>query len=648
MVISFLSSFIIPVVLSLLITPWVMKFARWVNAVDTPGGRKIHKTVTPRLGGLAILGSIGITLVLILLLFPDLFNGIREYQTQTSVFAVSFLIIFLLGFWDDLSPLKPGIKFGVQFLVAGLVYFAGFKISIVMNPLGGALNVEMIDFPLTVLWIVGVTNAFNLIDGLDGLASGVATIACVSIFSLTALAGNISTAMLALVFAGALVGFLRYNFSPAKIFLGDSGSLMIGFALALLSIQGTSKIPTSFALLFPMLVLGLPITDTLVSMIRRFMGGDQLDTTASKISKPGDSIIDKLNRMFTPDNSHIHHQLISMGLTHRNTVILLYFVSALFALSAIVITQIDTFERSVGITLICGLAIFLGIKKLHHREIAIINSKVMLPIYERLVLNKGTFLSLIDLTFIAIAFSLSYKLIYNINPSAIEFQNFNHILIIVLSVQLFTFWISGLYRETLRQIGIGNALKITASVIYAVLFTAAALLVWGSFSFTSGIQLLVLDFYFLLTFILGMRIAYQALSYRFHRNKKSGNNILIYGANENGTMILHKINNSPNSNFKVLGFLDDNPNLEGKSIYGYPIFGSHWKLSKTLRNAKVDYIFICEQDIKPENLNRLKKQADAKGIKIKRLQISLKSIISDFPDSSNISTEINEAHISHT
>lgn len=628
MITAFVSSFIIPVLLALLITPWVIKFAIWIKAVDMPGGRKIHKTVTPRLGGLAIISSIAISLGIIYLLFPDLFDGIRQQTRQIGIIVISFFSIFLLGFWDDIKPLKPGIKFGVQFVVAALIYFAGFKISNITNPLGaGMLNVEMIDFPLTLLWIVGVTNAFNLIDGLDGLASGVATIACVSIFTLAALGGELWAAILALVMAGALVGFLRYNFSPAKIFLGDSGSLFIGLALALMSIQSTTKISTGFALLFPMLVLGLPITDTLISMLRRFLGSYLPD----KSDNNRQTVLGKLHRMFTPDSSHIHHQLISLGLTHRNTVILLYFISAFFAMAAIIITQVDTFEKSVGITLTCALAIFLGIKKLRYREIAIFNNGMMLPVYERLILNQVTFLSLIDLAFIAVSFIFSYQLVFNFNPG-VSSTIFNEILVIILPIQLLTFWMTGLYRDSIRQMGIGNAIRITGSVFYAVVLAAVSLFLVGTFSFTAGLQLLVLDFYFLLSFILGIRIAYQALSYWFHRNKKSGKNVLIYGANENGTMILHKINNSVNSNLKVLGFLDDNPDMEGKLMYGYPILGGHWKLPKTLRNERVDYIFICEQDIKPENYNRLKHHALAKGIKIQRLQINLKSILPDSTD----------------
>ncbi len=644
MIFEFITIFIIPVLLSLAVTPWVIKFALHINAVDAPGGRKIHSKVTPRLGGIAILISIVCSLLILFILFPALFNDLQDHPLRLGIIGACFGAVFLLGFWDDLTPLKPGLKFGIQFIIAGLIYFAGFKISNITNPIGtGMLNVEMIDFPLTVIWIVGITNAFNLIDGLDGLASGVATIACISIFTVSALAGEIITAVSALVMAGALVGFLRYNFSPANIFLGDSGSLIIGFGLAILSIHSTTKISTGFALLFPMLVLGLPIADTLISMLRRFLGG----FLPEQESQEQQSIRGKIYRMFTPDSAHIHHQLLSLGLTHRNTVILLYVVSSCFAIAAFATTQINTFKPFIILSFLLIGALFVGIKKLRYREIAIFNNGIMLPFYERWILSRITFLSLIDLTFIALSFSLSYKLIHSINPASIGFMQFEKTLIIILSLQLFTFWASGLYRETIKQMGIGNALRITGSVTYAVILTAIVLFVADIFPLESGIQFLLLDFYFLLTCTLGIRIAYQVFSYWFHKDKKTGENVLIYGANESGTMILHKITNSPRTNFKIVGFLDDNPHLEGKYIYGYPILGGHWKLMKILQTMKVDYILICEDDIKPENFNRLKTQAHTKGVKIKRLQIRLKNILPESTDQNSILSHINEQSITY-
>jgi hypothetical protein len=338
------------------------------------------------------------------------------------------------------------------------------------------------------------------------------------------------------------------------------------------------------------------------------------------------SILNKINGMFTPDRSHIHHRLLSLGFTHRNSVLVLYIVSIFFAFFAFAITQVETIEKSYTIALLVGFVLFLGVKKLRYREIAILNNGMIMPFFERWIIKRSTFLVLADLCFIALSFILSYTLIRSINSSFLEFVRFDMILLIVLAIQFTVLWTTGLYRETIRQIGIGNALRIISSVAYAVMATTFVLLVIDAIPLTSSFHLLILNFYFLLTCILGLRITWQALSYWFNRDKESGINVLIYGANENGTMILHKINNSPESNYKVLGFLDDDPELEGKFIYGYPIFGSHWQLAKPKFAVRVDTIFLCKQNIKPENFKRLSNLAQKKQIQVKRLDVKLRSI----------------------
>lgn len=636
MIRPFIISFLLPVILSLLVTPLVIRFAKIIGATDTPGERKVHSKEMPRIGGLGIFLSSVISIGVVIFLFPNLFTIVFEDIESTAILGFCFLSLFIMGFWDDLKSLSPEVKFGIQLLLAATIYFAGFKISNITNPLNmGVLNVEIIDFPLTILWIVGITNAFNLIDGLDGLTSGVATIACIAIFAVSAHSGQYVAAILSLIVAGALVGFLRYNFNPAKIFLGDSGSLIIGFALALLSIQSTAKLTTGFALLFPILVLALPITDTLVSMIRRLIGS-YLDRNPDGKSK---SLIRRLNTMFTPDKSHIHHRLLSMGLSHKSTVLVLYGVSIFFALSAYLYTQIETVERSAAIAVVLIGALFIGIKKLRYREMAILNNGLMMPFYEKWILNRSALIRLADIVFITASYSLSYVLVRSINPASVDLLNFENTLIVSLTVQFVTLWITGLYREKMNQFGIGNVLNILGSVAYAIGATAFVLSVMKVVPFTISVQFLILDFYFLLTFVLGFRMTYQALSFWFNRDKESGENVLIYGAGEDGTMLLHKIINSRKSGLKVIGFLDDDPQLERKIIYGYPILGGHWKLAKSEFCKKIDSILICDDKIKCENLKRLKEMAARQNITIKKLNVSLQEV-NDTGNKENGSVEV--------
>lgn len=621
MILTFAALFLIPLLLSLLLTPLAIRMAVRVGAVDRPGGRKIHAKITPRMGGAAVFGSVILSAGLLIILLPEGMSTDGSVSLYPALLLLFSLVsIFLLGLWDDLKPLRPGLKFGVQLLLASLVYLAGFRISDITNPLGaGMLDVEILDFPLTLLWIVGITNAFNLIDGLDGLAAGVASIALLTIATISLLENDPVTAMPALILAGSLIGFLKYNFNPARIFLGDSGSLFIGFSLALLSIQSTTKISTGFALLFPLLVLILPITDTLLSMARRFLVHYLPDRPKGEKR----TLREILYGMFTPDRSHIHHQLISLGLTHRNTVLLLYGCSAFFAAGGILYIRMEETETSLALSLLLGTALIGGVRRLRYHEISILNNGLFLPVYERWILNRTTFLGLTDLGSIAVSLWLSDRLVAMAATGGTPI--FHNHFIPLLTLQLAILWATGLYREKIRSMGIGNAVRITAMAGWAVLAAGTLLALTGAPT-DSVLPFMIHDFYFLLTSILGIRLTWQALGFWFHRNKKSGESVLIYGANENGTMLMHKINHSLVSPYRVVGFLDDNPDLEGKRIYGYPILGGHWRLPRILQQEKVDTILICEEQIRPEDLKRIRSIARDKQIRIKRLQLQMKTL----------------------
>ena len=298
--------------LSLLCTPIVQKFAFWIGAVDQPGPRKVHTEPIARMGGLSIYIAFVLTYVAVVV-FTD--------AVATNVgFALVFGggIMSLVGMLDDRFQLTPFWKLIGQTLAAVVAMYFGLKVEIITVPLTHhVIELGWFGIPITILWIVGLTNAINLIDGLDGLASGVSAIASLAIFFVSLMMGNVMIALMALILIGAILGFLRYNFHPAKIFMGDTGALFLGFSLSAMSLLELKQ-ATLVSFIIPILILGIPITDTFYAMIRR-----------------------KLNRqsIVSADKNHLHHRLLSLGFTHRNAVLVIYGISTLFACLAIFLSQ---------------------------------------------------------------------------------------------------------------------------------------------------------------------------------------------------------------------------------------------------------------------------------------------------------------------
>lgn len=312
---TYLVAFSLALLTALLLTPVVRWSAFRFGLVDEgTEARKVHTRPIPRLGGIAIV--IAYFMPVIGLLFIE--NRISDAY-WTDMYRVVGLIggaglVVALGLADDLYNLSAKVKLAAQVAIAVGVYFLGFEIGQFATPFGFTLQLGWLALPVTVLWIVGVMNAINLIDGLDGLAGGISLFAVVTLFVLAILRGNVVIGLTAASLAGALIGFLRYNFNPASIFMGDSGSLFLGFVLSVTAIWGSAKSSTVVALMIPILALGLPLFDTTVAILRRFLGGKGI---------------------FSADRGHIHHRLLDLGLTHKQVVLVLYGVSITFTALAL-------------------------------------------------------------------------------------------------------------------------------------------------------------------------------------------------------------------------------------------------------------------------------------------------------------------------
>lgn len=293
--------------ITVLITPWIKKFAISSGLLDIPSQRSHHKNPTPRLGGIGIYLGVTITTVLTIPISTPLLG---------LLFGSTFILI--LGIIDDIKPLPPLVKLLGQLCVACFAYSMDIQIQWLSSPFEGMIMLEWLSLPLTLFWIVGMINAINLLDGLDGLAGGICGISA-SILSLVAyFTGQFNIMIVCLILLGSCLGFLRYNFSNAQVFMGDSGSMFLGYSLACISIIGVLKSTVAFSFLVPIFIFAVPLSDTLFSIIRR---------------------IKKKQAIFKADNGHFHHRLVDIGLTPTQTTKLAYLISIILGLLAVMMSQ---------------------------------------------------------------------------------------------------------------------------------------------------------------------------------------------------------------------------------------------------------------------------------------------------------------------
>ncbi len=314
-------------------TPLARAFACKVGAIDVPKDkRRVHTHPIPRMGGLAIFFGFLVSV----LLYADI-------DRQVQGLLLGSVLIFTLGMVDDIIPLPAWFKFIVQIVAAWISVAHGIKLEMISNPLFTSesefLNFGSLSIPITIIWIVGITNSVNLIDGLDGLAVGVSAISSMSMLVIELVLGQINVVVILAALVGACIGFMPYNFNPARIFMGDSGALLLGYVLANISIMGLLKFYTVISFTVPLLALGLPIFDTLFAIVRRVVKGQ--------------------NPM-SPDRGHFHHRLIDMGLSQKQAVAVLYSISAVLGLAAVLIST-NAEMRALILVIAFSAAIAIGV-----------------------------------------------------------------------------------------------------------------------------------------------------------------------------------------------------------------------------------------------------------------------------------------------
>ena len=322
----------------------VRERARHAGLFDPVDDRKVHGDQIPRVGGVAIFWAVAITLLGLMMIFGEKALGIAG--RDLAVICAGAAAIHGIGLWDDVRPMRARWKFLAQIAIAVGVYYAGVRVTSLSLPFAGTVELSTgVGILFTIFWLVGITNAFNLIDGLDGLASGAAMFALTTMFVVATINGQSGAALLTIVLAGATLGFLFFNFPPASIFLGDSGSLFLGFMLAGVGLLSSQKSQTVVAVAIPVVSLGLPVLDTLLAIVRRFLRGQPI---------------------FTADRGHIHHRLLGLGHSPRKVALLLYGACAILGLAGMLMVNDSGYVALILVLM--GLGVGFAIQRMRFHE----------------------------------------------------------------------------------------------------------------------------------------------------------------------------------------------------------------------------------------------------------------------------------------
>jgi len=554
--IPFLTSFAI----ALLLTPVIRRIAMVKGYIAKPKEDRWHKKETALFGGIAIFISFVI---------PYIIFVRPSFEISRIILCGS--IIFGLGLFDDVIQIKPYTKLIGQIIVASLLVSFGVSIKVIPY--------QIISIPLTILWIIAVVNAFNLLDNMDGLSSGVAVIVSTVLFLWAFLDGNFLVALPMLILAGSLLGFLRYNFPPAKIFMGDCGSMFIGFMLATMTLQGSWKESTHLIMILaiPLLLLAVPIFDTaFVTLIRGFSS----------------------RKVFQGGKDHISHRMVVLGLSEKNTVIVLYVISMFFGIVSVLSMYVNPVVTMVLILLavvsLVYFAAFLGkvrvypVKELSNLKNkngnVVLNNMLM---HKRRILEVGGDFVLICVAYIS-AYLLRFEGILSIKNQAIIVKSLPFILIIKYVV----FFKCGLYRGVWRYVSISDLINVFKGVSLASIASAISILfVWRFQGFSRAV--FVIDWLLLFVLISGARILERIYKEMFDQVSLNGRKVLIYGAGDAGEFTLREIRNNKLLEYKPVGFLDDDEEKIGRRIHGVPVLGSKNDISRLVKHNKVDELIIA-------------------------------------------------------
>lgn len=599
---------------SVAVTPLVRWTACKRGWVARPREDRWHKKTTALMGGIAIFLGIGISTFWVGdvdTVWRYFFSPGVKYPTP-SIGMVIFggsTILFVLGLVDDFTNLKPQSKLVGQIIVASVVIFLGLRLNWFVS--------LTLDTMVSLIWIVGITNAFNLLDNMDGLCAGVAGVAALSMAALYNPV-DMEACAVALIIAGACAAFLVYNFNPASIFMGDCGSLVIGFSIAVMSMHhgdfAQNNRLSAFAV--PLLLLLVPLLDTtLVTTIRLLSG----------------------RKASTGGRDHTSHRLVLMGLSEKHAVLFLYGIGAVSGLSAVFVNRSDSFTSPVVIVplvlAIVLMMVYLSQLRVYpEKEFSALRGRKFTPVLVELAYKRQMAMVILDLGLVAFSYYLSYRLRFNGPEFGLYFKVFLKSLPVIIPIKLLVFYSSGIYKGFWQYIGTRDVfLYIRGSTVATLLAITGVTALYRFQDFSKGV--FVIDWLLTTVFLLGTRGSFRYFKETIKRKTVAGDPVLIYGAGQGGELLLREILNNKSLNIKPIGFLDDDPLKTGKRIQGYPIFGDFDKIVELGKKYAIKGVLLSfngngNQDACQQAIRR----CHDNGMFLKSFSIVLKDIDLERPE----------------
>ena len=597
-------SFLIAVAL----TPMVRLAAIRRGWTAKPKADRWHKKPTALMGGIAIYLALAGPLWFEAD-FQSLWQVLSRMQAPAgppSFSAVAWIgisLLFVLGWVDDILQIKPQTKLIGQIIVAAMVVFFGYRLH--------WLTSMTLDTMISLVWIIGITNAFNLLDNMDGLCAGIAAICALSLAWL--FHGRMPDAShAALLLAGALLGFLVYNTNPASIFMGDCGSLPIGFSVAMLSLYYaeaglTHRLGT---IAVPVLVLMVPVLDTSLVTIIRVLSGRKASTGGC---------------------DHTSHRLVLMGLSERRAVWVLYTIGAISGLAAFFVSRSDTLTSPTVIIPVALSLLLMGIYMAQLRiypekEFSRLRDRSFTPVLLELTYKRQLALVLLDFMVVAFCYYLAYRLRFDQGQFPHYFDVFLSSLPAVIACKVVVFFITGLYRGIWDYISTSEVYNcIKASVLASILCICAVTFIYRFKDFSKGV--FIIDWVLTTGTLLGARGSFRLFRDAVKRQTLCGERVIIYGAGRGGELLLREILNNRRLNVQPIGFIDDDPLKRGKKLQGFPVLGSFEHLESLHQKYAVNGLLISFNH-KDDRVHQAAKAFCKKHqLFLKRFKIELEAVL---------------------